>query len=81
MLWYVVVFMVFANDFDRHMYIFQWGFPKVDECIVFAKKNKNTLFYMAHQAYDFKRMPLNLMCVSSEGIRKLEPQRLDDIHI
>lgn len=81
MSWFVVVFMLFTNNYDRPIYIFQYNFKEMDECIAFAKENQDGLFYLAHKAYDFKRPPLNLMCVSEQGIKELNLRRRDEIEI
>jgi len=75
MLWFPVVFMAFINDFDRHMYVFQMPFDNVEICTEFSRNNQQALFYLAYKSYLFKRKPLNLMCVSEEGLEGLKPRR------
>ena len=75
MLWFPVVFMAFINDYDRHMYVFQMPFENVETCTEFSRNNQQALFYLAYHSYLFKRKPLNLMCVSEEGLNELKPRR------
>tara|TARA_E500000305_G_C4025255_1_gene241371 strand:+ start:3088 stop:3336 length:249 start_codon:yes stop_codon:yes gene_type:complete len=75
--WFPIVFMVFSNPDDRMMYIFQWPFNSSEECVEFSVKNKEGLFFLAHKAYEFKINPLNLICVSEEGIEDLQPRLLE----